>query len=321
MRLKDGKKAPDFIIIGAMKSGTTSLHAILASRPDVYMPDKELYFFDVDDFEQHPDFFIKSRSGWTVHDYDNDFPAYYDWYTRSFEGASDHVLIGEDTTTYLASRSAPERINRLLPEVKLIVMLRDPVDRAYSHYWHSVAAGRISVSFEDHLRLAPGNTMRRGDYKEQLMRYRPFLEDNRLKVIIFEEFISNQSAIVADILSYLGLESVSEPTADISRNRATVPLCIPLRLCANGVYRLLARRLSLRNIPNMPGYDAGSGAGSRRPRLSKLFDLYRHHLPSRAYPAMKADTRAFLEKVYRKRNAGLSELIGRDVSCYWPYMD
>jgi hypothetical protein len=119
-----GSKVPNFIIIGAMKSGTTSIHHILASRDDVFLPEKEVYFFDVDDIEQHGDFFIKTKNGWTFHDFEADFDTYFEWYQKYFARAEPGQMIGEDTTTYLASKKAPVRIAKLLPNVKLIAVLR-----------------------------------------------------------------------------------------------------------------------------------------------------------------------------------------------------
>ena len=100
MKLSDGKKVPDFIIIGAMKSGTSTIHSILSEREDVFMPEKEVYFFDVDDIEQHPDFFVRTSAGWTYHDFEKDFDTYYSWYSRFFQAAGDDMFVGEDTTTY-----------------------------------------------------------------------------------------------------------------------------------------------------------------------------------------------------------------------------
>ena len=317
----NGTKLPDFIIIGAMKSGTSSLHAILNSRDDVFMPDKEVYFFDVDDVFQHADFFVKTDNGWTFHDFDRDFDKYFHWYSRFFEEAPEGATIGEDTTTYLASEAAPARIARLLPDVKLIAVLRDPVTRAYSHYWHNVAAGRIGESFENHLRNNGRSTIERGCYKKQLERYRPFIDAGRLKVVVFEEFVRARQETIDDICRYLGLEgSVNLDAVKTRQNAATVPLNIPLRLMGNRLYTAVAAHKSLRNIPNMPGYTDKVPKSETDPLPIKLWDVYRQKLPSRKYPKMSPDTREYLEKLYGKLNRGLSDLVSRDLSRYWPYM-
>lgn len=129
-------RLPDFIIAGAMKAGTTSLHHILKHHKHVFLPEDEIFFFDLDDIQQHPDFFMDARGKWIFHDYERHYQDYLEWYSSFFESADDGQVIGDDSTTYMASRKAPQRIARLLPDVKLIFMLRDPVVRAYSHYWH-----------------------------------------------------------------------------------------------------------------------------------------------------------------------------------------
>jgi hypothetical protein len=306
-----------------MKSGTTSIHHILASRDDVFMPEKETYFFDVDDIEQHGDFFIKTNRGWTYHDYEADFDAYFSWYKRFFEGAEPGQVIGEDTTTYLASKKTPDRIAKLLPEVKLIAVLRDPVSRAYSHYWHNMAAGRVTRSFDKTIRQGGGNLLARGFYEDHLRRYQAFIKEGRLKVILFEDFLQDKQGTIDSLCAYLGLKgTVDVASIDSHKNVASVPLIIPLRYFGNWIYSAFASNISNRNIPNMPAYDPQTvGATGKGTRVSsRLWRFYRNKMPSRKYPPMNPETRAFLEKLYKKRNAGLSDLIGCDVSDRWPYM-
>jgi hypothetical protein len=323
VKTQNSSRLPNFIIIGAMKSGTTSIHHILASRNDVFMPEKEVYFFDVDDIEQHGDFFIKTQDGWTFHDFEADFDTYFEWYQKFFARAEPGQMIGEDTTTYLASKKAPTRIAKLLPDVKLIAVLRDPVARAYSHYWHNMAAGRVTKSFEKTIRQGGGNLLVRGFYEDHLRRYESFIKDGRLKVILFEDFIRNKQGTIDDVCAYLGLEGTVDVAAiDSHQNVATVPLIIPLRYFGNWIYRAFASNISNRNIPNMPAYNPQTiGATGKGAKLSsRIWRFYRSRLPSRSYPPMKPDTRAFLERLFKNRNAGLSELIGRDVADRWPYM-
>ncbi|MCP4606045.1 MAG: sulfotransferase [Proteobacteria bacterium] len=323
MKTQDSARLPDFIIIGAMKSGTTSIHHILGSHDDVFMPEKETYFFDVDDIEQHGDFFIKTKSGWTFHDYEKDFDTYFPWYQRFFAAAASGQVIGEDTTTYLASPKAPGRIAKLLPKAKLVAVLRDPVARAYSHYWHNMAAGRVTKSFEKTIQQGGGNLLARGFYEDHLRRYEQFLKAGRLKVILFEDFLSDKQGTTDALCAYLGLGgTVDVATVDSHKNVASVPLIIPLRYVGNWLYRFFASNLSNRNIPNMPAYDlatvGATGKGARW--TSRIWRFYRSRLPSRRYPPMRPETRLFLEKLFKKKNAGLSEFIGVDVSARWPYM-
>ena len=107
------------------------MHHILNHHDNVFIPGREIYFFDIDDVQQHPDFFMDDRGKWIFHDYEHHCKDYLEWYSSFFQNAADGQVIGEDSTTYMASSKAPPRIARLLPNVKLIFMLRDPVSRAY----------------------------------------------------------------------------------------------------------------------------------------------------------------------------------------------
>lgn len=104
---------PNFLIVGAARAGTTSLYYYLKQHPDVFMsPKKEIDFFDVD----------------------KNFEKGLDWYERYFEGYTGQKAIGEASPLYMYLEKVPKRIAKVIPDVKLIFILRNPVDRAYSHY-------------------------------------------------------------------------------------------------------------------------------------------------------------------------------------------
>src|SRR3954449_7353640 len=107
-------RLPNFLIVGAPKCGTTSMADWLREHPDVWVPpEKELAFFDR---EERADDVA--------------------WYRACFAPARRESAVGEATPTYMTRRETIDRIAALLPDARLIDMLRDPVDRAYSHYWH-----------------------------------------------------------------------------------------------------------------------------------------------------------------------------------------
>ena len=117
--MTNGTARPDFIVIGAMKCGTTTLQAQLATQEGVFMstPKEPNYFSDDDIFAQGPD-----------------------WYEGLFAGAPEGALKGEASTHYTKLPTYPEtlaRMTAMLPELKLVYMIRDPVARAVSHYVHA----------------------------------------------------------------------------------------------------------------------------------------------------------------------------------------
>jgi hypothetical protein len=322
--MHNGGRLPNFIIAGAMKAGTTSMHHILNHHDNVFIPRREIYFFDIDDVEQHPDFSMDKMGKWTFHDYDCYWHDYLDWYRRFFQKAADAQVVGEDSTTYMASSKAPARIARLLPNVKLIFMLRDPVTRAYSHYWHLVNSGRAIYDFEGTLRHTPGTILQRGYYKEQIERFKQHFPGDQLKVVIFEEFTKNIQAVVDDVCKFLGLRvTVDTGTVDTHRNIGTAPRNVRLKLRANRINRKAAERIYQGYLPTLGMVKKKSpSVGDSISRLCPTMIINRivNRTPKLKYPPMATGVRRFLEQLYAKENMGLGDLIGIDIERYWPYM-
>ena len=123
-----GRPLPDFLVLGAQKAGTTALYAYLRWHPGITGPSwKEVSFFD--------------RHWWRGER----------WYRGQFPLRSRGRLVGEASPSYLFHPLAPERARAVVPDARLLVVLRNPVDRAYSQYQHEVALGREPLSFEDAL--------------------------------------------------------------------------------------------------------------------------------------------------------------------------
>ena len=126
---------PDFLVIGAQKAGTTALYAYLRWHPGIGGPSwKEVSFFD-----RH----WRRGEAW----YRGHFPnSLRTWLAQRSNGRP--LLIGEASPSYVFHPLAPERVREVVPDVRLIVLLRNPIDRAYSHYQHEVALGREPLPFE-----------------------------------------------------------------------------------------------------------------------------------------------------------------------------
>jgi len=127
---------PDFIIIGAGQCGTTSLYNYLIQHPNIYPSSKkEINFFDYN--------FDKCISWYKLH-----FPTKFQKFFKT-QICKKNFLTGEATPHYLFNPLAPKRVQKTLPKIKLIVILRNPVDRAYSHYSKDVVLGRQTLSFTE----------------------------------------------------------------------------------------------------------------------------------------------------------------------------
>lgn len=306
---------PDFIIAGGMKCGTSSLHEVLARHPQVFMPPGERKFFDLDDVDQNRNAFARTADGWLAHDYEGRFEQYLNWYRSCFTGAAAGQLIGDDATTYMTSARAPRRMAELLPDVKLIFLLRDPVERTYSHYWQDVRTGRATETFENTILFQPGSLLiRRSLYKEQIERYREHFNAAQMQFVIFEEFVRDMPKVVADVCAFLGLEFCDELVAEKTHaNPSRAPRWLWLRLLQNRWLRDYRERREFLNV-------AGAPLARRGDRVAVLSQrvLNRLNRPTaRRPPPMRTETREFLRGLFARENAGLSELIGRDVGEFW----
>ncbi|HEC77247.1 MAG TPA: hypothetical protein ENI33_08350 [Thermoplasmatales archaeon] len=186
---------PNFIIPGAMKSGTTALRIYLAQHPDVFMASKEIHFFDREE----------------------NFEKGIEWYEKFFNDWNGERAIGEKTPEYLYDEKVPERIYNVLPNVKLIFVLRNPVDRAYSHYWHNVRNGQEMMSFEEALEKEEERIKNpkwkkiysykdRGKYILQIKRYAKFFSKSNMLFILAEDLKGDRENILRKILESFGVD-------------------------------------------------------------------------------------------------------------------
>lgn len=182
-----GSVLPDFLVIGAQRAGTSLLHQILLTHPEVYVPRrrKEVHYFD-----------------WY-------FERGADWYRGFFPSAAEAArfrAIGEATPDYLATPEAPERIHALLPGCRLIVILRNPVDRAYSWYLYARRIRDERRSFEDFLKHDP-TTLEWGLYARHLERYLALFPRAALLVLIYEELVREPAEELGRLARFLDLST------------------------------------------------------------------------------------------------------------------
>lgn len=306
---------PDFIIGGAMKSATSSLHHLLAQHEQVYLPDGETHFFCLDDPVQHSGFFFPARSpSQRAPDYDRHRETNLDWYNQIFEPAHPDQCVGDYSSTYLPAPNAPHRIRRLIPDVKLLFMLRNPVDRTYPHYWHRVKTGRAAHQFEHELQHGPSTLLLRSFYKPQLDRYLDVFPRNQIKIVLFERFVDHTQEVVDEVCSFLELENtVDVASADTHQNQSPVPRWPGLQL----LFNYCTTGMETRSEDDLP-YPA-------KPRSPYVLQGLVHHLrklnlaPGRP-PPMKDSTRSCLEQIFARKNRGLGDLLGVDLSRYWPFL-
>lgn len=313
------ERLPDFIIGGAMKSGTTTLHQILASHPDVGLAHDELGFFDMDSLLQHPDFnfYDKGLKAWLSPSMAQAPEILWNWYYSQFDSLRDSVkLIGEDSTTYLASSLAAERIAGQNKPIKLIFILRQPTKRSISHYLHLLKSGRAIYSLEDTINYLPDTILRRSLYKTQLESYYRLIPAEQIKVIIFEEFIKNPATTIKDICKFLGIafEKLHLKDLEIHANPTKTPNLIGLQLFRNKVLQgMRAYRYA-----NFHSVDTKMNVKIplRYRFVDKIHKLINPHKINRRFEVNPA-TERLLDNYFKTELNGLDDLIQQNAMALW----
>jgi hypothetical protein len=313
-------RLPDFFIIGAAKCGTTDLASLLDKHPTVRLGKvKEPSFFCRDDLDQDVVRFLASDPNyWRTLDWEAHLDVILREYGRNFEDIPSDVLAFEASAWYFLSRKAPGRIHEMLPNTKLIAVLREPARRLVSEYWFRIQQGSILVDPEDYFytkQAADG--VRWGLYKEHLTRWLSFFPRDQLHVILFEEYVSphTRQEVVDGVCRFLGVERTLDATrTETDSNRSGVPRWSALERWLNLV------RLRYR-LPGTTSLDHQIRRPSGRKhrlihaivnRISAMNISY-----NRRHPAWPPELLERVRAYYRYENAGLSELIGRDVDAIW----
>jgi hypothetical protein len=217
---KAGVQCPDFFICGAAKSGTTSLFQYLGQHPDVFTPT-----------QKEPGYFSQLRPLRNTKEY-----------LDIFGEASENQLVGEASTAYLTSPDSAYRIAEAIPDAKIIIMLRNPADRAYSLYrWMTKEGYDYARSFKEALRLEENKRYENpnfcennpeyyynylyfhsGLYQKQVKKYLERFSREKIKFVIFEEFVSDTFREVEEVYEFLELKKGFKPETEVHNKGKTV---------------------------------------------------------------------------------------------------
>ena len=309
--------SPDFIIAGAQKSGTTAISSILNQHPKISVSiPKEPMFFCRDDVSLHSCFFIERSGEWSRFDWKKNKDVLLASYGNSFRKESSHVLYGEASTTYMPSRRAAERIASLRPDAKIIFILRNPVDRAYSAYWHHVYKGTVSRTLRNQLRFDSHGILRFGLYKEYIESYLELFPKDQLYFEVFEEFKSDKQACINKILRFLNVQGEIEIVSTTERtNRARVPVFHRSQLILNEFKKIIGARYSAEDQHDVT---ANMDVSFICKYLIRVINkISSHNFRRTKYKKNDNELRTLLQEYYSRENDNLSELIGIDVGRYW----
>jgi len=306
---------PDFFVAGAPRSGTTTLYHALRAHPDVYMsPVKEPHFFSRADLQ--PERFRESlKASLAVFDFDawlggTQRPFLHRWYVdsweqyvRLFEGSGAFRRRGEASTSYLWSAHAAAAIRERIPGARIVISLRHPVERAFSHYLMERRMNVTTKSFHDHLAEDAAGPVRAwgatslyvetGLYYNQVKRYIDTFGRDNVHVSLLEDLAGNPDKLMRSLFAFLEVEPTE--AIDFARyNEARLP------------------RFS--DVGELAGAPAVKRVARRLPdairRLARKL-LYRSPLL-----AMAAEDRAMLLGQFRDDTRRLQDLIQRDLSAW-----
>ncbi|WP_067927797.1 sulfotransferase family protein [Alicyclobacillus shizuokensis] len=292
---------PNFFLVGAAKSGTSSLYHYLRQHPEVYMsPIKEPHFF----CSHH---FPARFTGPGDEEFSLAAIRRADQYRALFQSIQTETVAGEASVFYLCYPDTALRIHAWNPQAKVVAILRHPADRAFSAYMHLVRDGHETLSFEQALdqedaRMAAGYRplwwyRRLGLYSDAIDHYRRVFGPSQFKVFLYEDF-QDPSQVIRETLAFLGLNPDVPIDTRIRHNASGVPRLRPL-------YRFLqqphpVKEWAKRVLPQGPSSRAS------------------HWLKNRllARPQMRPQTRQALISFYRADILRLQSLIQRDLTSW-----
>lgn len=281
---------PDFFLVGAAKSGTTFLYHGLRQHPELFLP-----------AEKEPSFFGEYR--------DPGVPRRtIEQYLGLFEAAEPPGRIGEASTPYLYSPSAAAEIHEFNSKACIIAVLRNPIERAYSHYWHHRRSGRETLSFEQALQCESKRAanpsvnfgmhyVRMGYYAEQVERFLALFPRHRIRVYLFEDLVANATATCNDLFDWLGVTSEIPVETHKVFNGGGAPY-------SRWLSRVLAGetwiRPAARWVPK----------AIRHPIQAALMQAN----TGRRVPPMHIETRIELVRTFREDVLRLQEILNRDLT-------
>ena len=219
---------PNFLIIGAAKAGTTALHEYLQQHPRIYMtPTKETNFFAFEgeeiNFRGPGDEALKDFS---ITDLET--------YKAQFAGVKEEIAIGEACPSYLYHSQAATKIKQYIPNARLIVILRNPVTRAYANFLHIVRDDRepcrdFALALQAEAERIANNWewfwhyIQIGFYGKQLKHYYEIFPSSQIKVYLYEDLKENAIATLQDIFRFLEVDDTFVPNMALRPNKSGMP--------------------------------------------------------------------------------------------------
>lgn len=294
-------RKPNFFLVGAPKSGTSSLYHHIRQHPDIFMPDNKEPFH----FGDGP----RSGAEWVVRDRDE--------YLALFAPATSEKMVGEGSTCYLYSDSAARELKDFSPEAKIIIMLREPVSLMHAMHWHNVrfiqervkdfgralalegerAQGR-SLPKEAH--FAPGLLYRRiVDFQRHIQRFHDTFGPERVHVIIFDDFKKDSMSVVQQVFRFLGVDDSFKPELKLQNKAGPLTLAPARRFLKEHPTLHAAARLIPPGLRTTIAETLGGAVGAKEDR-----------------PPIDPELREQLRTEYAPQIESLESYLGVDLSAW-----
>ncbi len=300
---------PTFIGIGAPKAGTTWLFRCLQEHPAVFMtPMKETDFFASYNYEERPLGADDLRR-----------------YASYFAGGEHAGAVGEITVRYLTDPEVPARVHEHLPEVQLVVSLRNPVEQVYSHYWHlnrqnfhqwyaAPSDGRLT--FEQALAKYPDKLTEPAFYHAHLQRWLAHFPREKLHVILYDDIVDAPGRVLTDLYAFLGVDPAFQPAEEEQSDgtqvrQGTSPRHPALHQVYLRTYAWLSRSVYV-PLKKAVGVDRATRVAQALRVREVMETVFRR----KGYPTMKPATRRALQAEFREDVEQLQTLVGRDLSAW-----
>jgi len=298
-------KKPDFIVLGAPKSGTTSLHNYLKQHPKIFVPQrKEINYFSSD---------LKSKRS----------PTRKEYYSN-FERCTNELRIGDVAVFYLFSESAVKNIIRELGQIDLICILRNPIEAVQAYHSHMVWTGNEDLdSFEDALKAQKSRTsllqlpknlyqnpktlqyLEIFNYGKQIERILDYISPEKLKIILFDDFKNDVKFIMDDLYRLLNCETID----------TNYPIYNQAKKVRFSIFQNLI--VSKNPIKNMVSKIIGNP--NRKRYLVNMLKEWNSKKIKRS--PLNESMKNYLIEYYRDDLKKLEKIIGRDMSCWYKKND
>ncbi|MFN2117700.1 MAG: sulfotransferase family protein [Candidatus Promineifilaceae bacterium] len=263
---------PNFLGLGAARSGSTWIARNLMVHPDVFLPRaKELHYFDWN-WDKGSDYYVQAFSQW-----------------------SGQRVCGEVTPGYFHDEAVAPRIKECVPDVKLFVSLRNPVDRAYSHYWRLANfslndESQDPQSFEEAITKSK-DIVEVGYYYKHLERYYQYFDRNQMLVLLYDDLQTNPENFLRQIYRFLEIDDYFHESLVRQKVNSASSLKDLAKSKSLWYFQRLMGRIGLFSI------------------TGKI-----HKLNSTKIPSMRPESRSMLVELYEEPNRRLEEMLKRDLS-------